>query len=615
MPRYRSKTSTHGRNMAGARALWRATGMKDDDFKKPIIAIANSFTQFVPGHVHLHDLGQLVAREIEKCGGVAKEFNTIAVDDGIAMGHDGMLYSLPSRDIISDSIEYMVNAHCADALVCISNCDKITPGMLNAALRLNIPTIFVSGGPMEAGRTKLANHNTNLIHAIVVAADEKMTDAEVDEYERSACPTCGSCSGMFTANSMNCLTEVLGLALPGNGSLLATHKDREELFLNAGRKIVSLAKQHYEEDDYSVLPRSIANYDAFANAMSMDIAMGGSTNTILHLLAAAQEAELDFTLKDIDALSRKVPNLCKAAPAIDKYHMEDIHRAGGMMAILGELERGGLLNTSVNSIHGEPLADTLKEWDVVVTKNEAVKTFYRAGPAGIPTQTAFSQATRYDTLDLDREGGCIRDIKHAYSKEGGLAVLYGNLAENGCIVKTAGVDERSWVFEGPARVFESQDSAVAAILDDQIKEGDVVVIRYEGPKGGPGMQEMLYPTSYLKSKGLGSDCALLTDGRFSGGTSGLSIGHASPEAAEGGAIALVEEGDKIQINIPARSVHLDVSEETLAARRDAMEAKGKAAWLPNEHRTRVVSAALRAYAALTTSADKGAIRDVDQLNR
>ena len=615
MPRYRSKTSTHGRNMAGARALWRATGMKDDDFKKPIIAIANSFTQFVPGHVHLHDLGQLVAREIEKCGGVAKEFNTIAVDDGIAMGHDGMLYSLPSRDIISDSIEYMVNAHCADALVCISNCDKITPGMLNAALRLNIPTIFVSGGPMEAGRTKLANHNTNLIHAIVVAADEKMTDAEVDEYERSACPTCGSCSGMFTANSMNCLTEVLGLALPGNGSLLATHKDREELFLNAGRKIVSLAKQHYEEDDYSVLPRSIANYDAFANAMSMDIAMGGSTNTILHLLAAAQEAELDFTLKDIDALSRKVPNLCKAAPAIDKYHMEDIHRAGGMMAILGELERGGLLNTSVNSIHGEPLADTLKEWDVVVTKNEAVKTFYRAGPAGIPTQTAFSQATRYDTLDLDREGGCIRDIKHAYSKEGGLAVLYGNLAENGCIVKTAGVDERSWVFEGPARVFESQDSAVAAILDDQIKEGDVVVIRYEGPKGGPGMQEMLYPTSYLKSKGLGSDCALLTDGRFSGGTSGLSIGHASPEAAEGGAIALVEEGDKIQINIPARSVHLDVSEETLAARRDAMEAKSKAAWLPTEHRTRVVSAALRAYAALTTSADKGAIRDVDQLNR
>jgi len=601
--------------MAGARALWRATGMKDDDFKKPIIAIANSFTQFVPGHVHLHDLGQLVAREIEKCGGVAKEFNTIAVDDGIAMGHDGMLYSLPSRDIISDSIEYMVNAHCADALVCISNCDKITPGMLNAALRLNIPTIFVSGGPMEAGRTKLANHNTNLIHAIVAAADEKMTDAEVDEYERSACPTCGSCSGMFTANSMNCLTEVLGLALPGNGSLLATHKDREELFLNAGRKIVSLAKQHYEEDDYSVLPRSIANYDAFANAMSMDIAMGGSTNTILHLLAAAQEAELDFTLKDIDALSRKVPNLCKAAPAIDKYHMEDIHRAGGMMAILGELERGGLLNTSVNSIHGEPLADTLKEWDVVVTKNEAVKTFYRAGPAGIPTQTAFSQATRYDTLDLDREGGCIRDIKHAYSKEGGLAVLYGNLAENGCIVKTAGVDERSWVFEGPARVFESQDSAVAAILDDQIKEGDVVVIRYEGPKGGPGMQEMLYPTSYLKSKGLGSDCALLTDGRFSGGTSGLSIGHASPEAAEGGAIALVEEGDKIQINIPARSVHLDVSEETLAARRDAMEAKGKAAWLPTEHRTRVVSAALRAYAALTTSADKGAIRDVDQLNR
>ena len=615
MPRYRSKTSTHGRNMAGARALWRATGMKDDDFKKPIIAIANSFTQFVPGHVHLHDLGQLVAREIEKCGGVAKEFNTIAVDDGIAMGHDGMLYSLPSRDIIADSVEYMVNAHCADALVCISNCDKITPGMLMAAMRLNIPAIFVSGGPMEAGKTKLADHKLDLVDAMVIAVDDSASDEKVAEYERSACPTCGSCSGMFTANSMNCLAEALGLALPGNGSTLATHSKREALFREAGRLIVDLTKRHYEKGEKDLTARGIATKAAFENAMTMDITMGGSTNTILHLLAMAKEAEVDFTLKDIDALSRKVPNLCKAAPAIDKYHMEDIHRAGGMMAILGELERGGLLNTSVNSIHGEPLADTLKEWDVVVTKNEAVKTFYRAGPAGIPTQTAFSQATRYDTLDLDREGGCIRDIKHAYSKEGGLAVLYGNLAENGCIVKTAGVDERSWVFEGPARVFESQDSAVAAILDDQIKEGDVVVIRYEGPKGGPGMQEMLYPTSYLKSKGLGSDCALLTDGRFSGGTSGLSIGHASPEAAEGGAIALVEEGDKIQINIPARSVHLDVSEETLAARRDAMEAKGKAAWLPTEHRTRVVSAALRAYAALTTSADKGAIRDVDQLNR
>ncbi len=613
MPRYRSKTSTQGRNMAGARALWRATGMETDDFNKPIIAVANSFTQFVPGHVHLHNLGQLVAREIEKAGGVAKEFNTIAVDDGIAMGHDGMLYSLPSRDIISDSIEYMVNAHCADAMVCISNCDKITPGMLNAALRLNIPTIFISGGPMEAGRTKLANHNTNLIHAIVVAADEQMTDEDVDEYEKSACPTCGSCSGMFTANSMNCLTEVLGLALPGNGSLLATHKDREELFLQAGRTIVDITKRHYEKDDYSVLPRNIANFQAFENAMSMDIAMGGSTNTILHLLAAAQEGEVDFTLDDIDRLSRRVPNLCKAAPAIDRYHMEDIHRAGGMMGILGELRRGKLLNTDVQSVHSKNLNETLDQWDVVTTKNEAVKTFFRAGPAGIRTQTAFSQDTRYDTLDIDRKDGCIRSVANAYSKDGGLAVLYGNIAEKGCIVKTAGVEEKIWVFSGPARVFESQDSAVEAILADKIVEGDVVIIRYEGPKGGPGMQEMLYPTSYLKSKGIGSACALLTDGRFSGGTSGLSIGHASPEAAEGGNIALVEEGDEIQIDIPNRRVHLNITDAELTSRREAMDAKGANAWLPTEKRSRVVSSALKAYAALTTSADRGAVRDVSQL--
>ncbi|MCA9472611.1 MAG: dihydroxy-acid dehydratase [Nitrospirales bacterium] len=613
MPPLRSKTSTQGRNMAGARALWRATGMKNDDFGKPIIAIANSFTQFVPGHVHLHDLGQLVAREIEKAGAVAKEFNTIAIDDGIAMGHDGMLYSLPSRDIISDSVEYMVNAHCADALVCISNCDKITPGMLNATLRLNIPTIFVSGGPMEAGRTKLADHHTNLIHAIVKAADDKLSDGEVEEYERSACPTCGSCSGMFTANSMNCLTEVLGLALPGNGSLLATHADRKELFLEAGRQIVALCKRYYEKDDGSVLPRSIASYEAFANAMSMDIAMGGSTNTILHLLAAAQEAGVNFTLQDIDQLSRKVPNLCKAAPAIDTYHMEDVHRAGGMMGILGELNRGGLLNMKVKSVHSESLGDSLEHWDVAVTKSEAVKKFFRAGPAGIPTQTAFSQDTRYETLDLDRQNGCIRDIQHAYSREGGLAVLYGNIAKNGCIVKTAGVDEKLWVFSGPARVFESQDSAVEAILDNRILAGDVVVIRYEGPKGGPGMQEMLYPTSYLKSKGLGAACALLTDGRFSGGTSGLSIGHVSPEAAEGGAIGLVEEGDEIQIDIPKRTIHLNVSDDELVERRGRMKAKGHDAWMPTEVRSRVVSSALKAYAALTTSADKGAVRNLEQL--
>ena len=613
MPRYRSKTSTHGRNMAGARALWRATGMKDDDFQKPIIAIANSFTQFVPGHVHLKDMGQLVAREVEKAGGVAKEFNTIAVDDGIAMGHDGMLYSLPSRDIIADSIEYMVNAHCADALVCISNCDKITPGMLNASLRLNIPTIFVSGGPMEAGRTRLANHNTNLIHAIVVAADEQMSDAEVEDYERSACPTCGSCSGMFTANSMNCLTEVLGLSLPGNGSMLATHADREQLFLQAGRKIVEITKAYYEQDDETVLPRNIANLRSFKNAMSLDIAMGGSTNTILHLLAAAQEGEIDFDLSDIDRLSRQVPNLCKVAPMVDTYHMEDVHRAGGMMAIMGELDRGGLIDTSGRTVHSATMADALEKWDVKITKDAQVAEFYRAGPAGIPTQQAFSQATRYDDLDLDRSNGCVRDMAHAYSQEGGLAVLFGNIAENGCIVKTAGVDEEIWKFSGPAKIFESQDSAVAAILADKITDGDVIVIRYEGPKGGPGMQEMLYPTSYLKSKGLGAACALLTDGRFSGGTSGLSIGHVSPEAAQGGLIGLVEEGDEIQIDIPNRSIHMNVTPEVIAERRSAMEAKGADAWKPTEKRSRVVSAALKAYAALTTSADKGAVRDLSQL--
>ncbi|MDG0999506.1 MAG: dihydroxy-acid dehydratase [Pseudomonadales bacterium] len=613
MPRYRSKTSTHGRNMAGARALWRATGMKDDDFQKPIIAIANSFTQFVPGHVHLKDMGQLVAREVEKAGGVAKEFNTIAVDDGIAMGHDGMLYSLPSRDIIADSIEYMVNAHCADALVCISNCDKITPGMLNASLRLNIPTIFVSGGPMEAGRTRLANHNTNLIHAIVVAADEQMSDAEVEDYERSACPTCGSCSGMFTANSMNCLTEVLGLSLPGNGSMLATHADREQLFLQAGRKIVEITKAYYEQDDETVLPRNIANLRSFKNAMSLDIAMGGSTNTILHLLAAAQEGEIDFDLSDIDRLSRQVPNLCKVAPMVDTYHMEDVHRAGGMMAIMGELDRGGLIDTSGRTVHSATMADALEKWDVKITKDAHVAEFYRAGPAGIPTQQAFSQATRYDDLDLDRSNGCVRDMAHAYSTEGGLAVLFGNIAEDGCIVKTAGVEEEIWKFSGPAKIFESQDSAVAAILADKITDGDVIVIRYEGPKGGPGMQEMLYPTSYLKSKGLGAACALLTDGRFSGGTSGLSIGHVSPEAAQGGLIGLVEEGDEIQIDIPNRSIHMNVTPEVIAERRSAMEAKGADAWKPTEKRSRVVSAALKAYAALTTSADKGAVRDLSQL--
>ena len=616
MPVYRSKTSTAGRNMAGARALWRATGMKDDDFSKPIIAISNSFTQFVPGHVHLKDLGQLVAREIERAGGVAKEFNTIAVDDGIAMGHGGMLYSLPSRDIIADSVEYMVNAHCADAIVCISNCDKITPGMLMAALRLNVPVIFVSGGPMEAGKTKLGGKEVklDLVDAMVQAADESVSDEDVAEIERAACPTCGSCSGMFTANSMNCLTEALGLSLPGNGSLLATHADREELFLEAGRQIVKITKQHYEEDDYSVLPRSIANKQAFENAIALDVAMGGSTNTVLHLLAAAHEGEVDFKMSDIDRMSRKIPNLCKVAPATPEYHMEDVHRAGGVMSILGELAAGGLLHTDIPTVHSESLAAALDKWDVKRSDNKVAKMRYLAGPAGIPTQVAFSQDCRWPELDLDRENGCIRDIEHAYSQDGGLAVLFGNLAEEGCIVKTAGVDESNLTFTGPARIFESQDLAVTAILTDQVIEGDVVLIRYEGPKGGPGMQEMLYPTSYLKAKGLGKACALLTDGRFSGGTSGLSIGHASPEAAEGGAIGLIEEGDIIIIDIPNRVIKADVSDILLAVRRAAMEAKGDDAWQP-VGRERKVSLALKAYAALTTSASKGAVRDLEQLNK
>lgn len=615
MANYRSKTSTHGRNMAGARALWRATGMKDDDFGKPIIAIANSFTQFVPGHVHLKDLGQLVAWEIEQAGGVAKEFNTIAVDDGIAMGHDGMLYSLPSREIIADSIEYMVNAHCADAIVCISNCDKITPGMLLAALRLNIPVVFVSGGPMEAGKTALAENKLDLVDAMVIAADDNATDEQVAEYERSACPTCGSCSGMFTANSMNCLTEALGLALPGNGSLLATHADREALFKEAGRTIVEITKRYYEQNDDSVLPRSIANFNAFENAMALDIAMGGSTNTVLHLLAAAIEGEVDFTMDDMDRLSRVVPCLSKLAPATQEYHMEDFHRAGGVLNVLAELNKAGLIHRDNPTVYGCTIGEAIDKHDLTQNPSEAVRTLYSAGPAGIPTQTAFSQNTRWPSLDTDREKGCIRSVEHAYSKDGGLAVLYGNIAERGCIVKTAGVDESILTFTGRARVFESQDSAVRAILGDAIVPGDVVVIRYEGPKGGPGMQEMLYPTSYLKSKGLGAKCALLTDGRFSGGTSGLSIGHASPEAAEGGNIALVEEGDTIEIDIPNRRIHLAISDEELKARREKMEARGTLAWQPTEMRQRRVSAALQAYAALTTSADRGAARDVKQLRR
>ncbi len=613
MPQYRSRTSTAGRNMAGARALWRATGMKDEDFQKPIIAVSNSFTQFVPGHVHLKDLGQLVCREIERAGGVAKEFNTIAVDDGIAMGHDGMLYSLPSREIIADSVEYMVNAHCADALVCISNCDKITPGMLMAALRLNIPVVFVSGGPMEAGKTKLSEHKLDLVDAMVIAADEDASDEEVLEYERSACPTCGSCSGMFTANSMNCLTEALGLSLPGNGSVLATHSDREQLFLEAGRTVVDLARRYYEQDDASVLPRNIASFKAFENAMSLDIAMGGSTNTILHLLAAAREAELDFTLKEIDRLSRRVPQLCKVAPNSPLYHMEDVHRAGGIMAILGELGRMGLLHLDVPTVHSPTLGDALARWDIMVTRDDAIKMFYKAGPGGIPTTEAFSQSTRWPSLDADRSNGCIRSGDAAYSQEGGLAVLFGNIAEDGCVVKTSGVDESIFVFEGPAHICESQEDAVADILEGRVQPGDVVVIRYEGPKGGPGMQEMLYPTSYLKSKGLGKVCALLTDGRFSGGTSGLSIGHASPEAAAGGGIALVEQGDRIRIDIPARSIDVLVDSAELERRRQAEDARGKAGWKPRKERPRKVSKALQAYALMTTSADRGAVRDIDQL--
>jgi dihydroxy-acid dehydratase len=610
MPAYRSRTSTHGRNMAGARGLWRATGMKDEDFGKPIIAVVNSFTQFVPGHVHLQDLGQLVAREIERAGGVAKEFNTIAVDDGIAMGHDGMLYSLPSRELIADSVEYMVNAHCADAMVCISNCDKITPGMLMAALRLNIPVVFVSGGPMEAGKVTIddVEHAVDLIDAMIAAANDKVSDEDVARYERSACPTCGSCSGMFTANSMNCLTEALGLALPGNGSVLATHKDREKLFLQAGRVVVDLCRRYYEQDDETVLPRNIANFAAFENAMTLDISMGGSTNTVLHLLAAAHEGEVDFTMKDIDRLSRRVPVLCKVAPSVANVHMEDVHRAGGIMSILGELDRGGLINRDCYTVHAPTIADALDLWDIVRTKDEAVRTFFRAAPGGVPTQVAFSQEARYKTLDDNRETGCIRNIEHAYSKDGGLAVLFGNVAADGCIVKTAGVDASILTFHGKARVFESQDESVQAILLGKVIAGEVVVIRYEGPRGGPGMQEMLYPTSYLKSKGLGKACALITDGRFSGGSSGLSIGHISPEAAEGGLIGLVETGDEIEIDIPNRSIHLKVDDAVLAQRRKAQDAKG---WKPAKLRPRKVTTALKAYAALTTSASKGAVRIVN----
>ncbi|QEL54401.1 dihydroxy-acid dehydratase [Chromobacterium paludis] len=617
MPQYRSRTSTAGRNMAGARALWRATGMTDADFGKPIIAIANSFTQFVPGHVHLQNMGQLVAREIEKAGGVAKEFNTIAIDDGIAMGHGGMLYSLPSRDLIADSVEYMVNAHCADALVCISNCDKITPGMLMAAMRLNIPVVFVSGGPMEAGKVQWGNEvrKLDLVDAMVEAANSAVSDADVDRVERSACPTCGSCSGMFTANSMNCLTEALGLSLPGNGSLVATHADRKELFLKAGRLIVELAKRHYEGEDFSILPRGIATKQAFENAMSLDVAMGGSTNTVLHLLAAASEAGVDFKMADIDRISRGVPCLSKVAPATQKYHMEDVHRAGGVIGILAELDRAGLIHRDVATVHSPTLGSALEQWDVMRHgEGSEPHRLYRAAPGGVATTIAFSQSMRYPTLDDDRADGCIRDKAHAYSQDGGLAVLYGNIAERGCIVKTAGVDESILKFTGRARIFESQDAAVESILADQIVAGDIVIIRYEGPKGGPGMQEMLYPTSYLKSKGLGKACALLTDGRFSGGTSGLSIGHASPEAAEGGAIGLAVEGDTVEIDIPNRRIHLAVSDEELARRRAAMEAKGRDAWKP-VGRVRVVSPALRAYAAMTTSADTGAVRDVSQVER
>jgi dihydroxy-acid dehydratase len=613
MPAYRSRTTTHGRNMAGARGLWRATGMKNEDFGKPIIAVVNSFTQFVPGHVHLKDLGQLVAREIEKAGGVAKEFNTIAVDDGIAMGHDGMLYSLPSRELIADSVEYMVNAHCADAMVCISNCDKITPGMLMAALRINIPTVFVSGGPMESGKVSIKGkiRSLDLVDAMVAAADDAVTDAEVEVIERSACPTCGSCSGMFTANSMNCLTEALGLALPGNGSVLATHADRKGLFVEAGHLIVDLARRYYEQDDETALPRTIASFKAFENAMALDIAMGGSTNTVLHLLAAAHEGGIPFTLRDIDRLSRRVPVLCKVAPSVPDVHLEDVHRAGGVMAILGELDRAGLINRGLPMVHSKSLDEALNRWDIQRTKSENVRNFFKAAPGNVATQVAFSQERRFEELDTDRAKGCIRDAEHAFSTDGGLAVLSGNLAVDGCIVKTAGVDESILKFEGPARIFESQEAAVDAILGGRIKAGDVVVIVYEGPRGGPGMQEMLYPTSYIKSKGLGKACALITDGRFSGATSGLSIGHVSPEAAEGGLIGLVEEGDRIRIDIPARSISLVVDETILMRRREEMLARKAEAWKPAK-RNRKVSMALKAYAALTTSAARGAVRVVPE---
>ncbi len=621
MPTYRSRTTTAGRNMAGARALWRATGMTDGDFNKPIIAVVNSFTQFVPGHVHLKDLGQLVAREIEKAGGVAKEFNTIAVDDGIAMGHGGMLYSLPSRDLIADSVEYMVNAHCADAMVCISNCDKITPGMLMAAMRLNIPAVFVSGGPMEAGKVvwpdengNAKTHSLDLIDAMIQAGDDRISDAQVAAVEAAACPTCGSCSGMFTANSMNCLTEALGLSLPGNGTVVATHADRERLFQQAGKLIVDITKRYYEKDDVSVLPRNVASKQAFENAMALDVAMGGSTNTVLHILAAAQEAGIDFTMADIDRISRHTPCLCKVAPAIADVHIEDVHRAGGIMGILGELDRAGLLHTGTSTVHSPTMAHALSYWDIRQTNDEDVTEFFKAAPGGVRTTVAFSQEKRWDELDRDRVKGVIRSKDNAFTKDGGLAVLYGNIAEKGCIVKTAGVDESIWTFTGVARVFESQDEAASAILTNKIKEGDVVVIRYEGPKGGPGMQEMLYPTTYLKSKGLGKACALLTDGRFSGGTSGLSIGHASPEAAAGGLIALVEDGDAIEIDIPNRSIHLAVADNVLAERRIVEEHRGKQAFTP-KNRKRVVSAALKAYAALVTSADTGAVRDLGQLDR
>jgi len=617
MPHYRSRTTTHGRNMAGARGLWRATGMKDGDFGKPIIAVVNSFTQFVPGHVHLKDLGQMVAREIEAAGGVAKEFNTIAVDDGIAMGHDGMLYSLPSRDLIADSVEYMVNAHCADAMVCISNCDKITPGMLMASMRLNVPTIFVSGGPMEAGKVvhRGQKRSVDLIDAMIAAADPTVTDEEVAVIERAACPTCGSCSGMFTANSMNCLTEALGLALPGNGTVLATHADRKQLFLAAGRRIVEITRRHYETEDFSVLPRNIATRTAFENAMTLDIAMGGSTNTVLHLLAAAHEGGVDFTMTDIDRLSRRVPVLCKVAPSVANVHVEDVHRAGGIFGILGELDRAGLIDTSVSRVDAPTLAEALQQWDVMQTVDASVLDFFKAAPGGVPTQVAFSQAERWESLDTDRAGGVIRARETAFSADGGLAVLSGNIAVDGCIVKTAGVDASILTFTGPAKVFESQDAAVDGILGGKVVAGDVVVVRYEGPRGGPGMQEMLYPTSYLKSKGLGKVCALVTDGRFSGGSSGLSIGHLSPEAAEGGPIGLVEDGDIIEIDIPNRRIELKVEEAEMARRRAAMEAKGDAAWQPASPRKRQVSTALHAYAAMATSAARGAVRDLASLKR